>query len=104
MSEQDNDEWVNDEVVQVEITDELDLHTFAPKDVKELVGDYVEACVERGFDQVRIVHGKGIGNLRRIVHAVLERHPDVLDYRLAEGARGSWGATIADLRGGDPRK
>lgn len=86
--------------IEVPITDELDLHTFHPRDVKALVGDYLEECIERGFEEVRIVHGKGVGVLREIVHKVLEAHPAVASYRLADGARGSWGATIVALRGG----
>ena len=84
--------------VEVPITDELDLHTFHPRDVKALVRDYLDECLQRGFDEVRIVHGKGVGVVREIVHKTLERHPAVDTYRLADGARGSWGATIVTLR------
>jgi dsDNA-specific endonuclease/ATPase MutS2 len=87
------------EVVEVEITDELDLHTFHPRDVKELVGDYLDECVARGFEQVRIIHGKGIGNLRRIVHSVLDAHPAVHDYSLGGAGGGEWGATRVRLKG-----
>ena len=85
--------------VEMAITEELDLHTFHPRDVKSLVTDYLDECRERGFAEVRIVHGKGVGVLREIVHKTLERHPAVASYRLADGARGSWGATIVTLRG-----
>jgi dsDNA-specific endonuclease/ATPase MutS2 len=86
-----------DEVIEVPITDTLDLHTFAPGEVKELVTDYLALAQERGFAQVRVIHGKGIGNLRRLVHAVLDRHPAVAAYALA-GDGGGWGATIVQLR------
>lgn len=86
------------EPAPVEIGDVLDLHTFRPRDVPELVRDYVDECVARGYAEVRIIHGKGIGNLRRTVHAVLERHPDVVEYRLGGQGGGSWGATVATLR------
>ena len=82
-----------------EVTDELDLHTFAPRDVAALIPDYIDECVERGFDEVRIIHGKGVGTLRRIVHAALERHPAVASYALGDHARGGWGATVVRLRG-----
>ncbi|UCD18694.1 MAG: Smr/MutS family protein [Candidatus Zixiibacteriota bacterium] len=75
----------------------LDLHTFDPKDVKELIPDYIDACLERGITQLRIVHGKGRGVLRRIVHAALEKHPAVISFR-HESSGGSWGATIVDLQ------
>lgn len=84
--------------IEVEITDELDLHTFAPRDVADLVAHYVDECAARGFERVRIVHGKGTGTLRRIVHGVLERHDRVERFALADERAGSWGATIAWLR------
>ena len=84
--------------VVLEVTDELDLHTFAPGDVKDLVADYLDACAERGFTEVRIIHGKGVGTLRRTVHAVLERHPAVVAFVGAPENRGGWGATLVTLR------
>ncbi len=88
-----------DEVVEVPLGDELDLHTFAPRDVPELVTHYIDECFARGFPQVRIIHGKGIGALRKAVHAVLEKHPRVQEFRLAdEFGGGGWGATMVKLR------
>jgi dsDNA-specific endonuclease/ATPase MutS2 len=80
------------------VTDELDLHTFRPQDVKELVGDYLDEAVLRGFARVRIIHGKGVGTLRTIVHAVLETHPAVVSYRLGDERGGGWGATLVELK------
>lgn len=88
----------DDEVVTVEITDELDLHTFRPRDVKDLVPDYLDEAAARGFREVRIVHGKGTGVLRETVHAILARHPRVESFRLADERRGGWGATVVVLR------
>ncbi len=85
-------------MVEIEITDSLDLHTFAPRDVKELVADYLELAAERGFAEVRIIHGKGTGTLRRIVLGVLENHPRVEAFALAGEARGGWGATVVKIR------
>jgi dsDNA-specific endonuclease/ATPase MutS2 len=84
--------------MEVEITDVLDLHTFAPRDVADLVNSYIDECISRGFPQVRIIHGKGTGTLRRIVHAALDRHAGVERFVLAGEAAGGWGATIAWLR------
>ncbi|MFH1844118.1 MAG: Smr/MutS family protein [bacterium] len=78
----------------------LDLHMFAPGEVKDLVNEYLEVCHERGILDVRIVHGKGIGVLRTIVRAVLERHPAVERFG-HESAGGSWGATVVRLRPND---
>ncbi len=58
----------------------LDLHTFRPEDVKDLVPDYLDECRRRGILSVRIVHGKGTGVLQRIVHSILDQLPEVVDY------------------------
>ena len=83
---------------EFELTDVLDLHTFRPRDVADLVDDYIDECAARGFAQVRIIHGKGRGTLRRIVHARLERHRAVASFELGDVTSGGWGATIATLR------
>ncbi|HLU64943.1 MAG TPA: Smr/MutS family protein [Kofleriaceae bacterium] len=86
------------EVVPLAIDGTLDLHLFRPAEVAELVPDYLDECVRMGIAEVRIIHGKGKGVLRRIVHAALDRHPRVASYRLADGSAGSWGATLVTLR------
>ena len=87
-----------DEAVPLPITGELDLHTFRPAEVGDLLEDYLAACVERGIDCVRIVHGKGTGALRERVHAWLRRSPLVVSFALCDAAEGGWGATRARLR------
>ncbi len=86
------------EPFRIPIEGELDLHTFNPKDIKVLVPEYLQACRDKGLLEVRIVHGKGIGNLRRTVHALLVRNPNVLSFALATEHFGGWGATIVHLR------
>ena len=81
----------------------LDLHTFKPREVKDLVPDYLAACQARGILQVRIIHGKGIGNLRRTVHAILKKHPEVISFTLDHPQFGGWGATLVQLRPADKR-
>src|SRR5438309_3357151 len=76
----------------------LDLHTFRPADVKGVVNDYLAECRRRGILQVRVIHGKGIGQLRRTVHSILAKHPNVVSFALAGEAYGGSGATIVHLR------
>ena len=87
-----------DDVVVVPIEDAIDLHTFAPRDVASVVEEYLHEARARGFGEVRVIHGKGKGVQRRIVHGVLERHPAVASSRDAPASRGGWGATIELLR------
>jgi DNA-nicking Smr family endonuclease len=92
------------EATELEIDGCLDLHQFAPSDVAELVPAYLDECLARGITELRIVHGKGVGVLRTIVHRILERHPAVVWFGHASDA-GSWGATVVRLepRGDDRR-
>jgi dsDNA-specific endonuclease/ATPase MutS2 len=85
------------DTVRLGPTDTLDLHTFLPRDVQSVVGEFLDAAVREGFERVRIIHGKGIGVQRGIVRSVLERHPDVVSFADAPDGSG-WGATIAILR------
>ena len=75
----------------------LDLHLFHPRDVGDLVPEYLRACREKGILQVRLIHGKGTGQLRRSVHAILDRTPGVRGYQLAPATAGGWGATVVEL-------
>jgi dsDNA-specific endonuclease/ATPase MutS2 len=89
---------MNDEPVEFPIDGILDLHTFHPGDVKDLVPDYLSECLQRDIYRVRIIHGKGTGTLRRIVHSALEKSELVEDFNLAGEQEGGWGATIAHLK------
>ena len=86
-----------EEPVAIPIDGTLDLHTFRPQDVKELVPEYLLECRRRGILRVRIIHGKGQGVLLRTVHALLGRLREVDSFALAEEAEGGWGATIVRL-------
>jgi DNA-nicking Smr family endonuclease len=86
------------EPVSLPVDGVLDLHAFRPRDVKGVVMDYLVECRERGILQVRVIHGKGIGQLRQTVHSILAKHPDVVSFALAGEAYGGSGATIVHLR------
>jgi len=87
-----------EEIVELPIDGVLDLHTFRPEEVKGLIVDYLEECRKRSILTVRIIHGKGTGTLRRTVHAVLGRLPEVASFRLASVDEGGWGATLVELK------
>ncbi len=87
------------EPIEMPIDGVLDLHTFRPAEVKQLVPDYLAACRENGILQVRLIHGKGIGALRETVHAILRKLPEVISFQLADESGGGWGATVVQLRG-----
>lgn len=88
-----------EEPVRVPIEDALDLHAFAPRDVPSVVDEYLKEAHARGFREVRLIHGRGIGVQRRIVQSVLAQHPLVAAFADAPPERGGFGATIARLRG-----
>lgn len=88
----------DDGAVPLPITGELDLQTFRPRDLGELIPAYLAECRARGRREVRIVHGKGTGTLRATVHSLLQRCPLVAHWRSGDEHSGGWGATIVTLR------
>lgn len=87
------------EPVEMPVDGVLDLHAFRPAEVKEVVLAYIEACEDAGIRDLRIIHGKGMGVLRKQVHALLDRHDRVKSYSIATD-RSSWGATVVRLKSG----
>ena len=87
----------NEEPYEVPINGVLDLHTFSPSDLSTLVDEFIYACLQKNITEIRIIHGKGTGALRRSVHSLLDRNPHVTSYQLAGESGGGWGATIANL-------
>ncbi len=76
------------------ITDELDLHTFLPNEIGDLLPDYFAECIKLGILTVRVVHGKGTGALREGVHQLLDQLPEVASSQWPAGEQsGGWGAT-----------
>ena len=89
-----------DEPVHLPIEDALDLHSFRPEDVRSVVDEYLIAAHARGFTEVRLIHGRGIGVQRASVQAFLAHHPLVAGYADAPQERGGRGATLVRLRRG----
>jgi DNA-nicking Smr family endonuclease len=98
MSDDVEDPKAADTVEQVPVDGTLDLHMFQPRDTKDLLNDYLDECLERGITRARIVHGKGVGVQREIVHSVLRSRADVIEFGLGNESSGSWGATWVVLR------
>jgi dsDNA-specific endonuclease/ATPase MutS2 len=96
-SENENFETPFAEPFEIEITDTLDLHAFAPKDVKSVVAEYLVEARKKGFRSVRIIHGKGIGVQRELVRKILSETDFVRSFKNAPEFSGSWGSTIVEL-------
>ncbi len=90
------------DTIHTPIEDWIDLHTFSPKEIRPLLEDYLLECRKKGFREVRIIHGKGKGVQRNIVHSFLEKSPLVESFRPAQPESGGWGATIVRLRPSGP--
>jgi DNA-nicking Smr family endonuclease len=86
----------DDDVVDVPIEAAIDLHAFAPRDIPAVVEDYLEAAHQKGYREVRLIHGRGIGTQRGVVHRLLRSHPLVQEFWDAPESR--LGATVARLR------
>lgn len=87
---------MRDEPVEVPIEDWIDLHTFRAQEVRSVVEEYLFQAVAKGFRQVRVIHGRGIGVQREIVQRFLSGHPDVLSFEDAPDR----GATVVFLKHG----
>jgi DNA-nicking Smr family endonuclease len=85
-------------VVRIPIEDWIDLHTFSPKEITSLLEEYLLECQKKGFKEVRILHGKGKGIQRSIVHSFLKKSPLIESFKQAPTEAGSWGGTIAVLK------
>jgi DNA-nicking Smr family endonuclease len=84
-------------LVKLTIEDVLDLHTFRPKDIPDLLEDYFTECLKAGIHSVRIIHGKGKGIQKRRVQRLLEKNSRVTAFKDAPPEAGGWGATLVEL-------
>jgi DNA-nicking Smr family endonuclease len=81
---------------EIPIEDSIDLHTFQPREIKIVVEEYLYQAVKRGFREVRIIHGRGVGVQRQMVQSILEKHPEVTGFHDALD-RGSTYVTLKIL-------
>ena len=88
---------MTDEPVHIPVNGLIDLHTFRPEEAFDLVNEYIRVCFEKNIFEVKIIHGKGKGILRRTVESALRKHPLVITFEQDQGPSG-WGATIAFLK------
>ena len=88
---------MTDDPVEIPITDTLDLHPFRPAEVKEVAREYLIEARARGFRQVRLIHGRGIGVQRERIRSLLESLDFVVDFHDADGSGGGWGSTVVLL-------
>jgi len=86
------------EPVEIPVDGVLDLHAFRPGEIKDLIPDYIRLCKEKDIYEIRIIHGKGTGQLRRTVHSILSKNQTVQSFRSAGEDAGGWGATIIELK------
>lgn len=89
----------SEDIVVVPIEDSFDLHNFLPREIPAAVEAYLEAAIEAGFREVRLIHGRGTGFQRGRVREILASHPGVESFVDAPPERGGWGATVVVLRG-----
>ena len=86
------------DIVEIEITDTLDLHAFQPREMKRVVDAYLEQARAEGFGIVRIIHGKGIGVQREIVRNLLKEKDFVKAFRSGDEFSGGSGATVVEFK------
>ena len=99
-SDDDPDEPFDDaeEAIEIPITDTLDLHPFRPKEIRDVAREYLLEAHARGFTQVRLIHGRGIGVQREGIRSLLASLDFVEAYHDADGSGGGWGATVVVLK------
>jgi DNA-nicking Smr family endonuclease len=95
---------VDDAPVEIPIEDTLDLHPFSPREIQDVAREYLHEAHARGFRQVRLIHGRGIGVQRERIRTLLATLDFVEAYQDADGSGGGWGATVVVLSGVESEK
>ena len=87
---------MEDDPIRIPIEDSIDLHAFAPRDVVSVVDEYLQAALDAGFSEVRLIHGRGRGVQRAEVQRLLRGH--ALVERFWDAPESHLGATVVRLR------
>ena len=88
----------DDGPIEIPITDTFDLHPFRPDEVKDVAREYLLEARKRGFAQVRLIHGRGIGVQRERIRALLQELDFVVDFHDADSSGGGWGSTVVLIK------
>jgi dsDNA-specific endonuclease/ATPase MutS2 len=84
--------------IKIAVEDFIDLHTFRPEEVSDLLSEYFSECLKYSIFTVRVIHGKGRGFLKKGVLEILEKSPLIESFKDAPIEAGGWGATIVELK------
>jgi DNA-nicking Smr family endonuclease len=77
----------------------LDLHHFKDADVPSLVEEFAWKCEQEGRSHGAIIHGKGKGTIRELVHFSLSQNPKVYNIKLGSTSNPeNWGMTTFEIR------
>lgn len=86
------------EQIDLSVKPKLDIRGYRGDDaVKELM-HYLDKAVSRGLRQVEIVHGKGEGILKKLVHEHLDEREEIKSYDIAPWEHGGPGCTLVELK------
>jgi len=88
----------DEEPVEIPIEDTLDLHPFRPAEIRDVALEYLREAHARGFKQVRLIHGRGIGVQRERIRSLLSTLDFVADFIDADPSGGGWGSTVVLFR------
>lgn len=94
---------MDEEPFKIPIEDSIDLHPFQPREIRDVALEYLTAAREKGFREVRLIHGRGIGAQRESIRSLLASLDWVESFHDADPGRGGWGATVVYLKGAGDR-
>ncbi len=80
------------------ISPEINVVGCTVEEASRRLEKYLDAAFMEGLGQVRVIHGKGTGMLRKGLHKFLKEHPLVVGFHLADISEGGSGATVVALR------